>query len=466
MTQVATPETVLAPLERRGDETWAPEGRVVMTTGSHHEQAYWVRGASGELRLSSLVWIREERRLIPRADAFLRPPETAMPNARWNSNCIQCHATGGRPKLSGDRFDTEAVELGIACEACHGPGGEHVEKHRDPIERWIARGDGKADPTIVNPAKLDPERAAAVCGQCHSYAYPKDENDWWTNGYAAAFRPGQLLDSSRILLTLDVLHASAASMSRSGPSIEAQDDSIYWADGTIRVAGREYNALVLSPCFEKGSGARKMTCTSCHAMHAGDPDDQIAPDKSGDAMCTGCHATERAPEHTHHARGSIGSRCIECHMPMTSYALFTAIRSHRIESPSIGERLSACNLCHLDRTLAWTDTKLGEWYGTPRARLSGDALTVPAAAVWGLRGNAAERALAAAAMGRKEALDASGRDWERPVLDALRADPYAAVRFIAERSLRSVSSGGSLISQEIVRMEIARRDDRPVTIAE
>jgi hypothetical protein len=69
-------------------------------------------------------------------------------------------------------------------------------------------------------------------------------------------------------------------------------------------------------------------------------------------------------------------------------------------------------------------------------------------------------------MGRKEALDASGRDWEGSILEALRADPYAAVRFIADRSLRSVSSVTSLVSQEIIRKEIARRDDRPGTIAE
>ena len=35
-----------------------------------------------------------------------------------------------------------------------------------------------ADPTIVHPARLSPERSAAVCGQCHAYAYPRDEDEW------------------------------------------------------------------------------------------------------------------------------------------------------------------------------------------------------------------------------------------------------------------------------------------------
>jgi predicted CXXCH cytochrome family protein len=455
MTQVATPSTVLAPFERRDGEVWIPEGRIVMTTGSHHEQAYWIRGSAGELRLAPMVWLREEKKLIRREDAFLRPPDAPMPSARWNSNCIQCHATGGRPKQSGEKFDTEAVELGIACEACHGPGGAHVAKHRDPIERWMSRG--KRDPSIVNPAKLDAEHAAAVCGQCHAYAYPRDEEDWWTNGYAVSFRSGQLLDSSRTLLTLDVLRSADA------PTLEAHDESLYWPDGTIRVGGREYNGLVKSPCFEKGSGERKLTCVSCHSMHASDPDDQIAHGKRGDAMCTGCHSSQATRAHTHHAEGSSGSRCVECHMPMTSYALFTAMRSHRIESPRIHERLSACNLCHLDRTLAWTDQKLHDWYGQPLANPAGD---LPAIAVWALRGDAAERVLAAAAMGRTEALDASGSDWERPVLEALRADPYAAVRFVAERSLRSVTTGRVLVDDDTIRTELTRRNERAVTIAE
>ena len=38
------------------------------------------------------------------------------------------------------------------------------------------------DATIVNPKKLSPERSAAVCGQCHAYAYPGDEEEWWKHG--------------------------------------------------------------------------------------------------------------------------------------------------------------------------------------------------------------------------------------------------------------------------------------------
>src|SRR4030095_924696 len=73
-------------------------------------------------------------------------------------------------------------------------------------------------------------------------------------------------------------------------------------------------------------------------------------------------------EHTHHAPSSAGSSCVACHMPFTSYALFTAMRSHRIDNPSAQStattgRPNACNLCHLDRSLDWTARTLAKWWG-------------------------------------------------------------------------------------------------------
>src|SRR5687767_15997025 len=63
MTQDALPRNVLATmdgriLERRGDEVFASDKRVVLLTGSHREQTYWVHGErKGELRLLPWVWL-------------------------------------------------------------------------------------------------------------------------------------------------------------------------------------------------------------------------------------------------------------------------------------------------------------------------------------------------------------------------------------------------------------------------
>lgn len=536
MTQDASPANVLAPadgrplrldeqeyrFERRGDELWATladpdvvaeaalqgriaeavpmvERRVVLTTGSHHEQGYWVAGRRpGELRLFPWIWIVSEQRWIPRRDAFLQPPDAPPNPMRWNSNCIACHAVGGKPGHDVDRdaFATRVVDLGIACEACHGPGSEHVRKYRDPISRYAQRLNHEPDPTIVNPAHLAPERSAAACGQCHAYAYPKDEDEWWSQGYSLSYRAGQTLDRSRSLVTLQSLKQA------SEPGVNAPDKSLFWADGAIRVGGREYNALVESPCYQRGTGERQMTCLSCHAMHQGEPDDQLDPHHKGDLACLACHHGKNTETHTHHALGSAGSSCLDCHMPPTTYALFKAIRSHRIDAPDVAITLNsgrpnACNLCHLDKSLAWTAARLEQWYGAPHIDVPGEYATTAASVVDALRGDAAVRVLSAAALGRAQGLGVSGGGWPAVVLAELLVDPYSAVRYVAGKSLRALPEYASIEydflappdertrsrarvlevfaaskntvgapSREMMKSLLAKRDDRAITIAE
>src|SRR5262249_14192898 len=157
-------------------------------------------------------------------------------------------------------------------------------------------------PTIVHPGRLAPDRSAAVCGQCHAYAFPRDENAWWSEGYSRAFEAGDSLDRSRVLITRERMTAP-----NGGPIIEALPDSIFWSGGGVRVGGREYNGLLASPCYERGEGERKMTCLSCHSMHEGDPGGQIRPSLTTDELCTSCHTGERARNHSHHAEGSPGA---------------------------------------------------------------------------------------------------------------------------------------------------------------
>src|SRR4030095_4011854 len=95
----------------------------------------------------------------------------------------------------------------------------------------------------------------------------------------------------------------------------------------------------------------------------------------------------RLVAHTHHSADSSGSRCYNCHMPNTTFGLLHAMRSHQVSSPTVHEsiaygRPNACNLCHLDRTLAWTAEKLHGWYNQPMADLSQDDPTLAAAVQW------------------------------------------------------------------------------------
>ena len=488
MTQPATRATVLAPLETplaaeghvhtlstdEGGAVWdrTDEGdrqRLLLTTGSHHMQGYWVAGGGGALRMLPFVFARDEGKVIARRDAFVQPPGAPQRDVRWNSNCIACHATAGEPRAEADGpgYASRVAELGIACEACHGPGAAHVDHHHDPLARFAQRRSGEIDPTIVNPARLPADRGSAACGQCHAYAYPRDEGAFWRSGYAETFRPGQALERSRVLLSPEVLDDPRA------PKVDVESGDLFWPDGTVRVAGREYSAMILSACFLRGTGARQLGCTSCHSMHASDPDDMLRRDRSIQAVCASCHAMPAS--HSRHAAGSPGDACVACHMPKTSYALRAAIRSHRIDAPGTNTaagRPNACNLCHLDRSRAWTERRLAEWRGG--AAPPDDGPEVPESARGLLTRDAAERVLWADAMGDPDAIAASGSDWEAPLLDyAAAQDPYAVVRYVAARSRRALAANGRGPGAPGARLKEAdiaalarERDDREITVAE
>ncbi len=478
MTQAATGEAVLAPfegvtpefegrtwrLEREGETFFVtpqgpgsggtltplgPRREVVLTTGSHHYQIYWLAARQGKgMKQFPLVWHRSERSWVPRKSMFLTPPlpEADDETGRWEAVCIRCHTTNGtREHESGG---TRVAEFGISCEACHGPGAAHVEWHEDPAH---ADPDLEVAPQaeLVHPARLSKERSSEVCGQCHAIHLPGDaERETWSReGFA--FRPGDELQATRALLRgrrEDQPTALREFLDRKGATL----DEYFWPDGEVRVSGREFNALIESPCYERGP----MTCLSCHEMHPGKDDprslqdwaaDQLQTDKDGPGACLACHAgyaePERWREHTHHASSSPGSDCLNCHMPYTTYGLTKSIRSHRISSPSVAVELAsgrpgACNLCHLDRTLGWTADHLARWYGHERPPLDADRESIATSILYALQGDAGQRALAAWALGWPSARAVSGTGWMPFLLSTLLVDPYDAVRWVAVQTLR------------------------------
>lgn len=134
---------------------------------------------------------------------------------------------------------------------------------------------------------------------------------------------------------------------------------------------------------------------------------------------------------------------MNCHMPHTSYALFSAIRSHQIESPDIAASAThgtpnACNLCHLDKSLQWTADALSERYGTAPVQLSRQQKDISAALLWMLKGHAAQRVIAAWHAGWEPAKETAGEDWQAPFLAYLLDDPYGVVRYVAAENLRKL----------------------------
>jgi len=449
MTQVASPESMMGPFTgekidvegvkatftKEGDQFFphlqlpqedVEKKTIVMTTGSHHMQVCWTpTGWQRELEIIPFAYLKEDQRWVPRRATFLQPPGTDPSHTekgRWNQACIRCHATHGVPGIDYMQMHTHVAEFGIACEACHGPGAEHIAFHKS-----MAR-DQEVDP-IVNPAKLTHERSTEVCGQCHLVSAMIDEPGYLKNGFP--YLPGEDLRTAR----------------RVGAS--EHGDGHFWSDGVVRTSGREFNGVLNSPCYQKG----ELSCISCHSMHQSKndlrdskqwADDQFFRDAIGNGACIQCHTefenSGRLIAHTHHPEDSNGSVCYNCHMPHTSYGLLKASRNHQIDSPDVRDsvttgRPNACNLCHLDKSLGWTAEYLQKWYGIEPPELNDSEQKISAVLQLLLAGDAGQRALAAWHMGWPPALEAAGKEWQAPHLAWSLEDPYDAVRYITQRSL-------------------------------
>jgi hypothetical protein len=492
MTQVVTPNTVLGDfddkrltfhgltyhLERRGEEFWVEmddptwtgppeltpriERRIVLSTGSHHDQDYWYATPrpGRDLRLLPLNFRVKEKKWVPFSAAFLLPPhaEFDYSPSKWTQTCVKCHATYGEQVVdpASEQIDSRVAEFGIACEACHGPAAEHVTANRDPQRRYRLHLGDQTDSTITNPAKLDAVRSSEVCGQCHGQWSEREPGTDLADS-PERYRPGDPVEKHRMYQQFAAADPSRANVDPQKHEfmkylLEQEKDYLlrsFWSDGMVRISGREYTGMIESPCYRGG----KFSCLSCHTMHPeeDDPrplaewaDDQLGPRMGGNEACLQCHAKFASPAaltaHTYHAPDSTGSNCYNCHMPWTGYGILKAHRSHQIDSPSVAATLetgrpNACNACHLDRTLAWTADLLSSRYGLPHPELGGDQSTIAASVLWALRGDAGQRILAAAYMGWEPAIAVSHSDWMIPYLNELMRDPYDAVRFVAGRSL-------------------------------
>lgn len=417
------------------------ETRVLMSTGSHHYHTFWVGSPRYPKLMQTLplVYLIEDKKWVPREAAFMRGDKERF-ITQWNHHCIRCHSTGGNPGLNDatGMLETSVGEFGIACEACHGPGQKHVELRRAEKLREIEK---VLNDPIVNPKKLDSKRSAQVCGQCHGVFVQKDEFAMDFAHHGIDYFPGGDLHRTRYYIQ----HPAGSGDHAKKADLEKNPDFFrerWWPDGTVLAGGREFTALSASACFTKGT----LSCLSCHSMHESEPNDQLKRFATENAQCTQCHQeakyTTELAKHTFHLEKSTGSNCLNCHMPHTTYALLKGIRSHQIAAPSPAVSAkhgtpNACNLCHLDKSLGWTQEHFAKWYGKQAVELSQENKTVSAAVLWLTKGDAAQRVITAWHLGWEPARAISGTGWMPFYLGLLLNDPYGVVRYVAAKSLRA-----------------------------
>jgi len=417
--------------------------QVHRTVGSHWVQEYLHKEPNGSYTRMPVMYHIAERRWIHSHGGFLAPESddfwAKCRGFTWNETCLFCHNTSPvqnpkRGPRGPDGFDTRVAELGISCEACHGPAGDHVRLNQNPARRLDLALTGAGDPSIVNPSRLSVERRDEICARCHGGHVPKP-GVWDRRTGRDPFIAGQPLAKHNQLFW-----SEAEQLKLAGKPAVDQADGRFWGDGTPLTTGLEYNGMALSPCYKNGKG--DMSCLSCHTMHADDPNFLLKPKMNTNDACLQCHGEyrNRIAEHSRHAVDSAGSQCVSCHMPHQVYSLLTTHLSHRVQIPEVKDSVGtgkphACNLCHLDKSLGWTQNQLAKWPNGEKRRavLSDDERNIAASILWLATGDARTRVVVAGAFQRSE----SGARAAPSLAWLLGHERYPMVRNLLDRGLRT-----------------------------
>jgi predicted CXXCH cytochrome family protein len=331
-------------VETEGPDGASAEFEVAYVFGVDPLQQVLVRFPGGRLQCLTVAWDTAERRWFS-----LYPGERFAPSdplhwtglyQRWNSMCADCHSTELRRgyDVARDAYDTTFAALDVGCQACHGPGSEHVARAR---QREIGDYDEWRNGLVTTLRRGRPREQLDACAPCHSRRIRLTE----TNEIGAPFLDGFLP--------------------------ERLNAPLYHADGQIEDEVYEWGSFAQSKMHERG-----VACGDCHEPHSLE---LLAP---GDDLCLQCHVemppTDRfptlvakrydTPEHHHHPPESEGARCVSCHMPTRTYMVLDPRRDHslRIPRPDLSVQLgtpNACTDCHAEQTAGWAAETVDAWFG-------------------------------------------------------------------------------------------------------
>jgi predicted CXXCH cytochrome family protein len=434
------------------------EFEVAYTLGARRYQGYLSRLPDGRIYVLPVFFHVETGRWVDYKETTPLPPGPDHDLRQiWNINCFNCHATN-----LAQNFDTKTktyattwTEMGIGCEACHGPGGAHVAlmnawqanpASQPEYDKRASNRQLGAILKIFSPRTAEPRQVYDMCGYCHGNK----------NNLFVGFRPGDRYED----------YALPFLVSEPIPPNDPQGD--YWPDGRPTRFNRP-QALTMSGCFQKGN----VTCTNCHAAHGSKHEHSLkVPMEQTNLLCTQCHqplqGEAQLAAHTHHPASSTGSRCIECHMSDVNWRLMTRRRDHTM-SPPVPEMTArygtpnACTTCHDDRTPEWAARTMDAWYGDAdrRARTlgradvmyragSGDRTVIPDLARLTVDRAQGTLIRASAAEFLSRLFEKGGPPQERPggptpiwltALMGAAADPEPMVRVMAARALGRTGDG-------------------------
>lgn len=315
--------------------------RVHSVVGVEPLQQYLIETAPGRLQSFDVVWDTERRgwfHLYP--DQPLTPDDGMHwtgPYKNWNGRCAVCHATGYEKNYDQATrlFASTQAEIGVGCEACHGPGSAHLD--------WAQNGSTPGPGLDAHGFTMmldDREATIGLCAGCHSRrsaftdASPVPGTPFHDTYGLALLRPG-----------------------------------LYHADGQILDEVYVTGSFLQSKMYARG-----VTCLNCHDPHSAELK------ATGNAVCTQCHSPAGNPDfptlrpaeydsaaHHFHEAGTKAAECKSCHMPERVYMGndWRADHSFRVPRPDLSGTTGApdaCTGCHTDRDAAWAAETIAGWY--------------------------------------------------------------------------------------------------------
>jgi hypothetical protein len=294
---------------------------IAYVIGIDREQSYLTKFPNGALHVLPVEWEVDEKKWEDEDGLEKHYPGDGRywsdPGSIWQFRCGSCHVTGMKINYDETKnsFDTTWVDLGIGCEACHGPGNNHIKAASEYFEM--------EQETIINPSKLPWKLRAMVCGQCHNWGSSVADVSPYKEGFPKkyAFPVGYEVGKPLYLYYEDELDEDKRHHQQYNE----------WQEGEHSKAG--------------------VMCTTCHAVHQEGM--HRNPHKAltkyiGDSLCTNCHSSiQRKGAHRIHTFGS----CIACHMPKTkgnehSHTFKFVSPEVSLRAGGVDKKQNSCSGCH------------------------------------------------------------------------------------------------------------------------
>ncbi len=255
----------------------------------------------------------------------------------FDARCASCHST------AWDASQSAWSEPGVGCEACHGPGREHI----------LGKGD---------LSKIRSDFNSNTCLQCHTGA--RHGTNWEVSAHARSTAP--------------VIRNENHEPDPNGVPYRDSCFECHSSDGFVaKLRGEEFSATANHP------NNQPVGCAACHDPHGNGNPDQLR--QSAEQLCLTCHSagipeggsipiTGRVGHHLQAeflwGRGAAGGikptegphsqvACIECHMVGGDHSTKIAVPTQVAAGAQ-----DSCTKCHTDSTPESRKAYLDTWQRT------------------------------------------------------------------------------------------------------